>query len=393
MGDVLKGVRVLDFGRYLAGPYCAALLADMGADVIRVDKVGGSEDRQYAPLTPDGTGGMFLQVNRNKRSITLDPTSEAGREVVKRLVQTADVVVANMPPKTLVSLGLDYATLSAIKPDIILTTASAFGTGGPNSDRIGFDGIGQATAGAIYMTGFPDQPVKPNVPFVDFGTGAYCAFGTMAALMDKAKTGKGQVVEGSLMATAYTYLSGILIDEAVAGSNRPRAGSRNYFAGPSDVFATKDGWIISQVISNPLFKRWCKVMGTPELADDPRFADDQLRGDNGIDLSKIMGEWCASRTTDQAIAELEAAKIPAARVNSPKQAMEDPHVAAIGLLRPIDYPGMDKPVPIMDTAVRLSRQSRDMKRAPLTGEHTDEILSEVGYSAADIAKLRADKVI
>jgi crotonobetainyl-CoA:carnitine CoA-transferase CaiB-like acyl-CoA transferase len=313
--------------------------------------------------------------------------------VVKRLVKTADVVVANMPPKTLVSLGLDYATLSAIKPDIILTTASAFGSGGPNSDRIGFDGIGQATAGAVYMTGFPDHPVKPNVPFVDFGTGSYCAFGTLAALMDRAKTGKGQVVEGSLMATAYTYLSGLLIEEAVAGANRPRAGSRNYFAGPSDVFATKDAWIISQVISNPLFKRWCKVMGKPELADDPRFADDQLRGDNGAELSKIMGEWCAARTTDQAIAELEAAKIPAAKVNSPREAMQDPHVAAIGLLRPIDYPGMDKPVPIIDTAVRLSRQNRDLNRAPLTGEHTDEVLAEVGYSAADIAKLRADKVI
>jgi crotonobetainyl-CoA:carnitine CoA-transferase CaiB-like acyl-CoA transferase len=393
MADILKGTRVLDFGRYLAGPYCAAMLADLGADVIRIDKIGGSEDRQYTPVTPDGTGVMFFQVNRNKRSITLDPTTPEGKEVVKRLVATADVVVANMPPQTLKSLGLDYETLCATKPDIILTSVSAFGSGGPYSERVGFDGIGQAVAGVIYGTGFPDSPVKPNVPFVDYGTAMACAFGTLAALLDKAKTGKGQQVEGALMSTAYTFLAGILMEEAVTGVDRKRTGSRNQYAGPSDVFATKDGWIITQVISNPLFKRWCKLVGKPELFDDPRFANDQLRGDNGEELSRHMSEWCAKHTTDEAIAALEAGKIPAGRVNSPREALQDPHARAIGIMREVSYPDFDKSIPVMDLPVRLSRQRADITRPPTTGEHTDEVLKEVGFSAGEIAALRQNKVI
>ena len=356
MSDVLKGVRVLDFGRYLAGPFCAALLGDLGADVIRIDKVGGSEDRQYAPITPDGTGSMFMQVNRNKRSLTLDPSTSGGKDVLRRLVATADVVVANMPPQTLTALGLDYASLCAIKPEIILTSASAFGSGGPNSERIGFDGIGQAISGAIYGTGFAERPVKPNVPYVDFGTALACAFGTLAALMDLRRTGKGQQVEGSLLATAYTFLSGILIEEAVTGPDRARTGSRNQFAGPSDVFETKDGWIIVQVISDPMFRRWARLVGKPQLIDAPRFASDPKRGQNGEELSGYMAEWCAERTTAEAIAALEQAKIPAGPVNSPRQALADPHVQAIGLLREMNYPGLDRAIPVIDTPVRLSRQ-------------------------------------
>ena len=393
MTDILKGTRVLDFGRYLAGPAAAALLGDLGADVIRVDKIGGSEDRDYTPTTPDGSGSLFLQVNRNKRSITLDPTTEAGKEVLQKLVATADVVMANMPPKTLVVLGLDYDALKEIKPDIILVTASAFGTGGPYSDRVGFDGIGQAFSGAVYSTGLPDMPIKPNVPYVDHGTALSCAFGALAAIIDRQKTGKGQHVEGSLLATAYTFLSGILVEEGVTGIGRTRTANRNQYAGPSDVFATKDGWLITQVISNPLFKRWCKLVGKPELFDEPRFANDQLRGDNGADLSKYMSEWCATRTTEQAITELEQAKIPAGRVNSPREALEDPHVNAIGLIRNVAYPGMDRPLRLIDPPVRLSRHTSEMKRPPTTGEHTDEVMAELGYNGPAIIGLRHKKVI
>jgi crotonobetainyl-CoA:carnitine CoA-transferase CaiB-like acyl-CoA transferase len=180
---VLAGVRVLDFGRYIAGPYCAALLADLGADVIRIERRGGGEDRWVAPVGDDDVGAMFLVMNRNKRAMTLDPSSADGREVVRKLVATADVVVANLPPEVLRGLALDLESLRRVKPDIILTTVTAFGAGGPWSHKHGFDGIGQLMCGSAYLTGRPEQPLRAAVAWVDCGTASLAAFGTLAALM------------------------------------------------------------------------------------------------------------------------------------------------------------------------------------------------------------------
>jgi crotonobetainyl-CoA:carnitine CoA-transferase CaiB-like acyl-CoA transferase len=185
MSGVLEGIRVLDFGRYIAGPYCACLLGDLGADVIRVEKRSGSEDRWTSPVAEGGEGSLFMQVNRNKRGITLSLGSDAGREVVRRLVERTDVVVANLPPQTLEAMGLDYPTLCETKPDIILTTVSAYGHGGPWSHRVGFDGVAQAMSGAMYLTGYPDEPMRLYYPWVDFQTATLCAFGTLAALMER----------------------------------------------------------------------------------------------------------------------------------------------------------------------------------------------------------------
>src|SRR5262245_58096621 len=216
MTGVLHGIRVLDFGRYIAGPYCAALLAEQGAEVIRVEKRGeGSEDRVQAPITQGGDGGLFMQMNRNKLGITLDPMKGEGREIAHKLVATADVVIANLPPQTLQAMRLDYDSLKTVKPDIILTTATAYGRGGPYSDRVGFDGIGQVMCGAAYLTGDDeDSPVRFQAPWVDFGTALHCAFGTMAALMHRKATGRGQWVEGALLGTALTVANSALIEQA-----------------------------------------------------------------------------------------------------------------------------------------------------------------------------------
>ncbi|MBV8776363.1 MAG: CoA transferase, partial [Alphaproteobacteria bacterium] len=198
---VLDGIRVLDFGRYIAGPFCAALLGDLGADVIRIERVGGGEDRGMIPVGagPGGGGAMYIAMNRNKRGMTLDPAAPKGREIVKKLVATADVVVANLPPRVLRSLALDLDSLRQTRPDIILTTVTGFGAGGRMSQKHGFDGIGQAMSGAAYLSGMPDQPIALKVPWVDFGTASLSAFGTMAALMQRGKTGQGQKVEGALL--------------------------------------------------------------------------------------------------------------------------------------------------------------------------------------------------
>lgn len=397
---ILAGIRVLDFGRYIAGPYCAALLGDMGAEVIRIERREGSEDRFVQPIVPGagsgegGEGAMFLQMNRNKRGLTLDPMTETGREIVRRLVATADVVVANLPPSTLKAMGLDYESLTAAKPDIILTTVSAFGHGGPYSERTGFDGVAQSMVGAAYLTGHPEEPVKSYAPWVDFGTASLSAFGTMAALMERARSGKGQIVESSLLSTALAYFNFHLIEQQLRQTNRVAIGNRSPYAGPADIVRTKDGWILVQVIGMPLFKRWAKLMGEDHWLTDPRFKDDLARGDNGKILSERTARWAAERTSEEALAELEKARIPAGPVYSPQETLDDPHIKAMNYLKPLDFPGLPGPAPVMETPLRLSRSPGTVRqRAPMLGEHTEAILGELGYSAAEIAAFHSEGII
>ena len=391
---VLMGVRVLDFGRYIAGPYCAALLADLGADVIRIERLDGGEDRWVAPVGDDGVGAMYVVMNRNKRGMTLDPASSEGREIVRRLVATADVVVANLPPEVLRALALDLESLRAVKPDIILTTVTAFGAGGPWSHRHGFDGIGQVMCGSAYLTGTPEQPYRAAVAWVDCGTASLAAFGTLAALMERQKTGRGQKVEGALLRTAVAFNNPTLVEQQVVRPNRVATHNRGQTSAPSDLFRTKDGWIIAYAIGNPMFKRWARLMGEEHWLTDPRFADDLARGDHGEIISKRMNEWTGERTTTEALAALETAKIPAGPLYSPQQALEDAHIRAAGLLGDTEYPGLPRPAPLAPMPVDLSETpGRFRHRAPTLGEHTDAILGELGYGADAIADLRRRKII
>ena len=389
MGGVLEGVRVLDFGRYIAGPYCATLLAEFGAEVIRVEKRDGSEDRFVAPVGKGGEGALFLQINRNKKCITLDPMKTEGQEVLRRLVARSDVVVANLPPQTLQAMKLDYESLRAIKSDIILTTATAFGGPGPWSDRVGFDGIGQVMSGAVYMTGAGDPPYRAAAPWVDFGTALHCAFGTLAALIERGKSGRGQIVEGALLATALTFTNATLIEQAVIAVNRVPTGNLGQTSAPADIYRTTDGWVLCQVTGQPLFVRWTKLMGEDSWLNDPRFSDDIKRGDNGPLISQRMARWCAERTTQEAVDTLGRAQIPAGPVLSPQQALDHPHIRAAGFMTSVDYPGLPNPAPVARAAVRLSRTPGEIvNRPPTLGEHTDLVLGELGYDAAAIATLR-----
>ena len=396
MPAVLDGIRVLDFGRYIAGPFCAALLGDLGAEVIRIERIGGGEDRFFIPVggAADGGGAMFLAMNRNKRGMALDPSAPRGREIVKKLVATADVVVANLPPAVLRSLALDLDSLRQVKPDIILTTVTGFGAGGPLSNKHGFDGIGQAMSGAVYLSGTPEQPIVSKVPWVDFGTACLSAVGTLAALIERGKTGHGQKVEGALLRTAVAFANTALIEQALAQVDRVATLNRGFNSAPADYYRTRDGWIVATVIGPPMFRRWCRMVGEEHWLADPRFQDDQSRADHGEEISARMARWCAERSCAEALAELEKASIVAGQVYSPQQALDDAHIRAAHLLEARDYPGLADPVPLAPTPIELSETPGTYRRpAPLLGEHTDEILLSLGYGAGEIALLRAEKVV
>jgi len=393
---LLNGIRVLDFGRYVAGPYCATLLGYLGADVIRIERRGGGEDRYIAPVTTAGEGAVLFQTACNKRSLTLELGKPQAAGIVRRLVSTADVVVANLPPASLLSLGLDYATLSSIRPDIILATQTAFGDTGPYRDRGGFDGIGQAMSGAMYITGVPGAPAKAAAPYVDYTTAVLAAFGVLAALLHRNQTGEGQEVKTSLLGTALSVFGSHLIEQGVTGIGRVGTGNRVQTSAPSDVFATADGHILTHVVGNGLFKRWARLMGDEERwTSDPLYATDQSRGDHSAAILARMQAWCAGKTTAAALAELQAADIPAGPVNRPQQTLEDPQVKAMHWLHFVaGYPGLETAAPVPDLPVQLSRSPGGIRSAPpQAGEHTDEILTALQYTPAEISAFRAGGLI
>lgn len=399
MAGVLQGIRVLDFGRYIAGPFCACVLGELGAEVIRVEKVDGSEDRFTTPVGegPEGEGMVgagYLHLNRNKLGLALDPTSAEGAVIVRKLIATADVVVANLPIDTLRSMGLDYESLKAVKSDIILAMSSTFGEMGPYAHRVGFDGVAQAMCGNMYLSGYPDHPLKSWVTWTDFGTALSTAVGVMAALMHRQATGRGQCVEGTLLATALTGNNASLIEEAVLNIGRVGTGNRGQTGAPADVFRCTDGWVLVRVVGQPLFKRWAKLVGEEEWLDDPRFKTDIDRGNNSIVVSERMQRWCENKSRAEVIALLEGARIPCGPVYDPASALQDPHVIDGGFFKAFTYPGVPKEYPVMNRLLRMSESPTGARsRAPLLGEHTEEILTELGYSPNELLDLAEKRVI
>lgn len=387
---------MIDFSRYIAGPYCAALLSHLGADVIRVEKRGGAEDRYVTPLqdTGESVGALFQQTCANKRSLTLDLKHPQAKPIVKELVASGDVVIANMPPGALARAGLDYATLSEINPKIILTTQTGYGHQGPWANRGGFDGVGQAMSGASFFGGEPGKPIKSAAPYADFGTALYGAFATLAALYARQTTGQGQHVQASLLGTSLALFNPLLAEHAVTGIVREPSGAQGQTTAPSSIFATSDGHVLIHVVGDGIFKRIAEVLERPEWIDDPRFGDDQARGDYADELCGRVSEWCEVRSTEEVLEVMNAGGVPCGPVLGIPDVINHEQVQAMGLFQDFPVPNVAKPVPVVDFPVSMSESDvGHKKRAPLIGEHSEEILTELGLSLDEITELREQAVI
>jgi CoA:oxalate CoA-transferase len=397
MEKVLQGIRVLDFSRYAAGPYGAMLLADMGAEVIRVEPPGGGEDRALGPLAPNGEAIVFgMILARNKKGITLNLRSDAGKELLKELVRRSDVVLHNFTSGAPEARLLSYEALKEVNPGIIAVSISGFGNTGPYTQRPCFDSIAQALSGAMSYTGFPGSPpLRAAVAYVDFSTGVYVALGTMFALYYRQRTGEGQGVDLALLDTAVSFVAGLGTASEVKLLNFVRQPIGNYsFYTYSNTFPTRDGWVMVNVIGEPLWKRFVQLLDKPELAEDPRFQGDMNRFHNRELITAIVSPWMAERSTAEVVRLLEEARVPCGKVNTVAEMVADPQVQAREMLVELEYPEVGK-VPMPGVVPKLSRSPGKVEqRAPRVGEHNEQIYCGLlGLSPAEFARLQEEGVI
>ncbi len=397
MEEVLYGIRVLDFSRYRAGPTCAQILADMGAEVIRVERPGGEDDRRLGPFAPGGQGFYLMITCRNKKAITLNLRKEKGREILKELVKQSDVVIENFGPDVNKRLGLDYESLKKIKPDIIVVAVSTYGQYGPYASRLGFDGMAQAMSGLMWVTGFPQGlPVKPGVSFIDTATGVYGALGTLFALYHRQKTGEGQLVDVCLLDSAVSFMESIIAEYEVANEIRPQVGNAHTFVAPYDAYKAKDGYFFLGVVSNLIWGRFLKVMGREELASDPRFQTDWDRAqpENRWFFSDWLNKWAAEKTVDEVVNQFTEAGVPCGRVNTIPEVAADPHIRAREMLVEVEHPGVGK-VPLLGIPIKLSKTAGRIKTThPTLGEHNEEIYCGLlGYTYQEFIQVKEEGVI
>jgi len=395
---VLEGIRVIDLSQFKAGPTCAQILADMGADVIRVERPEGNFDRDLPPYTSDGQSFYLSFTCRNKKGITLNLKKQKGKEILQKLVRKSDVVIESFGSVVNKQLGIDYQSLKQIKDDIIVVAISAFGQDGPYSKRPGFDSIAQAMSGLMWVTGFPEEnkPVKLGVSFIDIAAGVYGALGTLLALRYRDKTGKGQLVDMSLLDTAVSFTESIWGEFKVAKQIRPKVGNANVLAVPYDAFKAKDGWVTIGVGTSRQWKSLCNVIGRPRLFDDPRFQTmkDRCKLENIQFFSELLGGWIAGKKVNEVVEQLNNKGIPCGPVNTVPQAFSDPQIRARKMIVELDRPGIGK-IPLVGIPIKLSETPGEIRTLdPAIGEHNEEIYNDLlGLIPEQIVHLKEEGVI
>jgi formyl-CoA transferase len=392
----LAGLRVLEATTTWAGPMCGCLLADFGADVVKIELPGGEMARRSPPMLP-GTeppvSFMHATVNRNKRSLTLDLRRPAGRNVFLRLAARADVVVENFRPGVMEGYGLGYDHVRAVRPDVVYVSISGYGQWGPESDRVGYDPLAQAASGFLAMNGHPDcEPVKAPTFLADDLAGVHAALAALAALRHRDRSGEGQHVDVALLDAMLFQSTGYLTLGAM-GVDLPRMGNEFRIAAPARVYRCRDGAVMAGIVLDAQWQRFAALLGRPELAADPRYATLAGRLAHRPEVDRLLGDWIASRTVAETVAGLRDADIAAAPVRSYAEAAVDPHVRARDMLQWVAQEEAT-PAPITGPAAKLSRTPiRVRAGAPALGAHTEEVLCEAGLAEAEIAVLRAEGVV
>lgn len=387
----LSGVRVVDLTRVMAGPYCTMLLGDLGAEVIKIERPGvGDDTRAWGPPFINGISAYYLSVNRNKRSITLDLKQSAGQEVFWRLVDRADVVVENFSPGTVERLGIDYESVKGRRPDIVYCSISGFGQTGPGRDRTAYDLIVQGMSGLMSVTGFPDgEPVRFGVPIADIAAGMFAALAILAALYHRAQTGEGQYIDTSMLGgqvALLTYQAGIYF---ATGEVPRRTGNAHPIVAPYQTFRTADGHVNIAAGNDAMFTRLCRALGLEELTEDSRFATNAGRITHLTELVERIEERTTTRPTAEIVALLDEAQVPCGPIYTVPEVFADPQVQHLELHQRVPHPTLG----VVDQTGfpwRFSRTPAMIRRhPPLLGEHTEEVLQELGYSPEDIAHMRA----
>ncbi|WP_287879133.1 CaiB/BaiF CoA-transferase family protein [Aquitalea sp.] len=391
MAGALAGIKVLDLSRVLAGPWAGQLLADLGAEVLKVERPGAGDDtRQWAPPSlPDGTAAYFLCANRGKRSVTVDITKPEGQEIVRALARDADVVIENYKVGGLKKYGLDYDSLSQLNPRLVYCSITGFGQDGPYAELPGYDYIVQGMSGLMSITGPADgEPHKVGVAVTDLFTGIYACNAILAAIIARSSSGKGQYIDMALFDCALASLANINMNWLIGQQVPPRLGNAHANIVPYQVFACADGHFILACGNDKQFRAVCQVIGLPALADDERFASNPQRVKHRDSVVPLLAEAFMGNTREQWLKLLDEAGVPCGPINTVDEAFRDPQIRHRGMeIHMQDSVGQN--VPLVGCPIKLSGTPVEYNQAPpKLGEHTDDVLRALGYDAARIATLR-----
>lgn len=391
----LSGIKVLDLSRWISGPFCTMLMADAGADVIKVEGLEGEDARHSVPRL-NGTSAYVHHYNRNKRALAVDLRSAEGQAIVQSLAtEWADVVVENFRPGILEKIGLGYDELSRKNPRLVMTSVSGFGSTGPDSARPGFNATAEAFSGAMSLTGDSDAPPTMTGFFAaDHSTGLYAAFGTMLALAERANTGRGQLVEIALTDAIFSLLGFTLTARLNDLEIPPRTGNRDNATAPADLFHSGDHPVYIDAGTDALFRKLCSVMAVPELADDPRFATNEARLQNWRPLQESISAWTKRTPWPELRALLDGAGIPFSPVNTIDEAIAEPQIAHQGMVASVRSASGEQ-IRVPGMVVKLSATPGSIRTAaPAIGQHSAEILRDLcGKTAAEIEALAAARAI